>query len=98
VEILLPLAGGDGRLHPPDKFDALKGRLVEAFGGLTAFTRTPAEGLWQGGGDVDRDQVVIFEVMAPGLDEGWWAQFRVDLEREFRQQEVVIRAHEIRRL
>ena len=99
VEILLPLVGEDGSRRPRAAFDALKARLVDRFGGLTAFTRTPAEGLWDGAGEgVERDQIVIFEVMAPDLDEAWWARLREELEREFRQQEVVIRAHEIRRL
>jgi hypothetical protein len=99
VEILLPLVGDDGGPRPRAPFDALKARLVDRFGGLTAFTRAPAEGLWDGPGDgVERDRIVIFEVMAAELDEPWWAGLREALERDFRQQEVVIRAHEIRRL
>jgi hypothetical protein len=99
VEILLPLAGGDAQRRSRAAFDGLKARLVEAFGGLTAFTRTPAEGLWDGPGEsVDRDEIVIFEVMVAALDEAWWAGLREELERDFRQEEVVIRAHEIRRL
>ena len=99
VEILLPMAGEDGRLRPRAAFEALKARLVDRFGGLTAFTRSPAEGLWDGPGEgVDRDRIVIFEVMAPEIDAAWWSSLRQELEREFRQQELVIRAHEIRRL
>ena len=99
VEILLPLAGEDGRPHPGAAFEALKARLVDRFGGMTAFTRSPAEGLWDGPGQgVDRDRIVIFEVMAAEIDAAWWSGLRRELERDFRQQEVVIRAHEIRRL
>ena len=99
VEILLPLSGPDGAPHPREPFDALKAQLVGAFGGLTAFTRSPAEGLWDAGGEgVDRDRIVIFEVMAERIDAAWWGKLREQLERDFRQQEVVIRAHEIRRL
>ena len=98
VEIFLPLAGADGVPHPRQRFEALKARLVDRFGGLTAFTRTPAEGLWAEGSGVDRDQVVIFEVMTESLDPDWWAGLRCDLQDAFRQQEVVIRGHEIRRL
>ena len=99
VEILLPLADEAGGRRPRGAFDALKARLVETFGGLTAFTRAPAEGLWDGPGEgVDQDQIVIFEIMAGELDAPWWAGLRAELERDFGQEEVVIRAHEIRRL
>ena len=99
VEILLPLRRRDGDRHPPGAFDALKARLVEAFGGLTAFSRAPAEGLWDGGGEgVDRDEIVIFEVMTDRIDPRWWAELRSELETAFAQDEVVIRAHPTRRL
>ena len=98
VEILLPLAGEDGSPHPQQKFEELKARLVEAFGGLTAFTRTPAEGLWRDGRSVERDQIVVFEGMAETLEAAWWSSLRTDLESAFGQQEIVIRACRIRRL
>jgi hypothetical protein len=45
-----------------------------------------------------RDDVVVYEVMADALDETWWAGLRTRLEAQFQQKEMVIRAHEIRRL
>jgi hypothetical protein len=49
--------------------------LMECFGGVTAFLRSPAVGLWKEGNDeVNRDEVVMFEVMTDQLDEDWrWA-------------------------
>jgi hypothetical protein len=35
---------------------------------------------------------VIFEVMTDDLDRVWWSGFRKDLERRFRQENVVVRA------
>ena len=98
IEIFLPLKRNDGSDQPRALFGELRGELVERFGGLTAFTRAPAEGLWEDGGDVSRDQIVIFEVMAEALDEGWWRRFREGLERRFDQEEVMIRAREVRRI
>jgi hypothetical protein len=73
--------------------------LTERFGGLTAYARAPATGLWEEQpGRTTRDDVVVYEVMADTLDEAWWAGYRKSLEARFRQEEVVVRAHEIRRL
>lgn len=71
---------------------------VDRFGGLTAFTRSPAEGLWDEGGGRSRDEIVIFEVMADALDRSWWRDYRAVLKRRFRQDEIVVRALEVERL
>ena len=99
VQILLPLYDNHGRRFARGRFDRVRGELAEAFGGITAYRRAPAEGLWkQKGGDIKRDDVVIFEVMAELLDRAWWTRYRKELERRFRQDEVVIRAIAVERL
>ena len=70
VEIFLPLKRNDGADQPRALFGEVRRELIERFGGLTAFTRAPAEGLWEDpDGSVDRDQIVIFEVMAEAPDD-----------------------------
>ena len=99
VEIFLPLTRGDGSPQPAGRFAALRAELVERFGGLTAFTRAPAVGLWEDEGErVERDEIVIFQVMAEDIDHGWWAGLRERLEREFAQDEVLVRATRAERL
>jgi hypothetical protein len=99
VEILLPLTDNDGRRFPADLWTAAREELIERFGGLTAFTRSPAEGLWdEGEGRRSRDEIVIFEVMDDSLDRAWWCEFRERLERDFRQEEVVVRARRVERI
>ncbi len=95
IEILLPLYGNDGRRFGHEPFAAVREELVVRFGGLTAFTRSPAEGLWEDEGEVTRDEIVIFEVMAETLDRGWWADYRRQLEQRFAQDTIVVRAHEV---
>jgi hypothetical protein len=34
----------------------------------------------------------VFEVMTETLDVSWWANYRRQLEREFQQDEIVVRA------
>ena len=99
VEILLPLRDNEGRRFDGALYAGLRERLVERFGGLTAFTRSPAEGLWEAEeGDRSRDAIVIFEVMADTLDRSWWRTLREELEARFRQDEIVIRATAAERL
>jgi hypothetical protein len=98
VEILLPLSDNEGRRFGREMFGSVRDQLVERFGGLTAFMRSPAEGVWDEGGGRSRDEIVIFEVMAEALDRDWWRAFREDLERRFRQDEIVVRVREIERL
>ena len=98
VQILLPLYDNAGAPLPRGLFTKVREELAGAFGGLTAFTRAPAEGLWQDEGETTRDDIVIFEVMTDALDEGWWRAYRAKLERRFRQDVVVIRAQETRLL
>ncbi len=96
IEILLPLSDNDGRPFAAELHSAVRDELVEHFGGVTAFTRSPAEGLSKaGGGQADRDDIVILEVMADWLDRGWWRHYRSELERRFRQDEIVVRAREV---
>jgi hypothetical protein len=73
--------------------------MTERFGGLTAHTRAPAEGLWKDdAASTTRDDIVIYEVMAEELDEAWWREYRGTLEKRFRQEQVVVRAFEVRLL
>lgn len=70
----------------------MRTKLTQAFGGLTAFTRAPAEGLWDTGGAVKCDDIVVVEVMTDTLDRSWWHEYRIELEKLFGQDEMIIRA------
>jgi hypothetical protein len=98
VQILLPLYDNDGQRFSEDTFARTRAELLERFGGLTAYQRAPARGLWKADdGDVAKDDVAVFEVMSGDLDRDWWSAYRRELERRFRQDTIVIRAltHEI---
>ena len=99
VQILLPLHDSGGRPFKSLLFRRVGRELTERFGGLTAYSRSPATGLWQEKpGHTTRDEVVVYEVMIESLDRSWWANYRRLLEKRFNQQELVIRAQEVERL
>ena len=99
IQVLLPLYDNAGEPLPRDLFRAVAGELTDRFGGLTAYTRAPAEGLWKEGADTTtRDDIVVYEVMADRLDRAWWRDYRAGLEAQFRQDLVVVRAQSVKLL
>jgi hypothetical protein len=93
VQLLLPLYDGDGVRLPQQLFRTVRQELVERFGGLTAYSRAPASGLWAENGEkVEHDDLVVYEVMVQRLDRDWWAAYREALAGRFRQRELVVRA------
>ena len=99
VQILLPLYDNEQNHQPPEEFRRVQKELTERFGGLTVYTRAPAEGMWKlNDNHTTRDDIVIFEVMANELDPGWWRTYRHELEARFRQDVIVIRAQPTRLL
>jgi hypothetical protein len=92
IQILLPLYDNDGRAFPGKMFQKVQEELVARFGGVTAYTRTPAEGKWCEAGAEVRDEIVICEVMAESLEKDWWENYRVQLEHRFAQDAIVVRA------
>ena len=97
IHLLLPLYDNDGKPLPKSLFADVRNELIQRFGGLTAHTRAPVSGLWQEDDDSDavRDELIIFEILADGLDTAWWQAYRGSLERRFRQEQVLIRAHRV---
>ena len=93
VQILVPLYDNDGHPFEPHEYVRLRSDLADRFGGVTAYTRAPARGVWKDdAGETTRDDIVIFEVMTAELDQAWWTAFRRELETHFRQESVIVRA------
>lgn len=91
IEIFLPLTDNSGRKLRKELFVETRRELTERFGGLTAYSRSPARGFWKEKGRTTRDEVVVFEVMAKRLDRRWWREYRRGLEKRFKQEELVLR-------
>lgn len=96
VRILLPLFDNDGNAFPPELYHQISDTLTEKFDGLTAYNRAPAEGKWKSGDkQITHDDIVVFEIMCENLDKKWWRAYCEELEAEFRQEHIVIRAHAV---
>jgi hypothetical protein len=99
IQLLLPVQDNACRPYPKALYDDVVRRLTERFGGVTAYTRAPAVGLWEAEpGATVRDQVMVYEVMVESLEREWWAGLRTMLEARFAQEELVIRAQAVEQL
>jgi len=98
VQILLPKETGHGQPISHQWFEAILKELTEKFGGATSFLRAPGQGLWRSGGTTEKDNIAVIEVMADELDQAFWRSLRRRLQEELSQDEIVIRARDIRRL
>ena len=100
VQILLPLLDNAHAPLPETLFRDVRTELTDSFGGLTAYSRAPAEGLWkeEPTDRPSRDEIVVYEVMTEQLDRAWWGAYRQRLEARFRQEQIVIRAQAMEKL
>lgn len=99
IQILLPTRTRDGKAVTHDTYARIRDELLARFGGLTAFTQSPAEGLWTNDQErTERDTIVMVEVMADTIDRYWWGAFRDRLQAELDQESVVIRVLEMEKI
>lgn len=99
IQILLPLSDNEGRRYDGSIMRNLQKRLADRFGGLTAYTRAPAEGWWDSGeAPHTKDDIVVVEVMAEEFDRAWWEALKSELEEALRQEVIVIRAQPLETL
>jgi len=74
-------------------FAQTRAELVEAFDGVTAYLRSPAQGAWTApDGRVERDEMVMVEVLVETFDRSWWRAYAERLTKRFRQEAIHIRA------
>ena len=93
VQMLLPTQTRDGAAVASEQFARVRVELTERFGGVTAYSRSPATGLWLNENEtIERDQVIMVEVVVEDLDREWWASYRKQLEARFEQEEIHARA------
>jgi hypothetical protein len=91
VQIFLPCADNSGEPFSREFFDRAKEELAERYDGVTAYLQAPAEGLWRQGANKSDDNIILFEVMAEGIDLQEWSARRAEYEQCFRQERVLIR-------
>lgn len=93
IQLLLPITPADGRPGAHTPLAETAGELGHTFGGLTAYVRSPAKGLWTSpSGRKDEDEVVMIEVVTDHFDRPWWRRYSATLARRFGQDAIHVRA------
>jgi hypothetical protein len=93
IQILLPVATSRGSAEADARVRETRRELVDAFGGLTAYLQTPAQGVWTSpDGERERDAVVMVEIVAEHFDRAWWRQYTATLAGRFQQDVIHVRA------
>ena len=95
IQILLPLSDDQGRRFAAGKYRKVQALLSQRFKGLTAYSRTVAEGLWKDGPSLQRDEIIVYEVMTNSLNVKWWKNYQKHLQTVFAQESIVVRALKI---
>jgi hypothetical protein len=93
LQILLPASEHGHRYPAPGILPGIlqvKQDLTARFGGVTIYTRGPAEGQWKRRGREITDRVIVIEVISRKPDVRWWKAYRKSLESRFNQERVVI--------
>jgi hypothetical protein len=93
IQLLLPAT----RSATTDSgFARTRRELIDAFSGVTAYTRAAAKGAWVApDGEEEQDEMVLVEVLADVFDRSWWRNYERVLARRFEQEEVHVRAFPI---
>jgi hypothetical protein len=97
IEIFLPVVPG-GKEKTTQLLGEVRAELTERFGGITIFSRVPAEGIVEHGNKSLRDEIMVVEVMTDDLSKKWWSKYRRKLEARFDQDEILIRASSVETL
>jgi hypothetical protein len=94
IQVLLPVT--DATAGAAAELGAAIRELADKFEGLTAYTRSPAKGLWTApDGHTERDDVVLVEIVTDRFDREWWHAYRKTLAERFAQKEIHVRAFAI---
>ncbi len=95
-EIYVPMHYNDGSAIESAKLDNLRRRLFDYFGGLTD-TRQRNAGAWKVGNVAFHDEIVIYRVLAVKQHPArrFLMDLKEELERELRQQEILIVEREV---
>jgi hypothetical protein len=93
IQILLPTGATGATPHHATAFGKTREELADKFDGLTAYLRSPAEGVWRSPeGEHELDHVVMVEVVTTTFDVVWWRKYATTLAERFAQDDIHVRA------
>jgi hypothetical protein len=95
IQCLLPARGASGPNNEDTRaaLAVTRRELIQMFKGVTAYTRSPAQGVWTApDGHEERDDVLMIEVVTRDFDRQWWRAYAATLADRFSQETIHVRA------
>ena len=95
IQLLLPtvMRTRDGSQSTVASLADTRRELEQRFDGLTAYTRSIAQGVWTApDGRTETDDVLLVEVVTEHFDRSWWATYAARLAARFQQESIHVRA------
>ena len=90
IQMLLPVPR-EGETSPA--LEVTRAELVETFGGVTAYVRSPARGVWTDDrGHESHDDVIMVEVVTAEFNRAWWRAFAARVAVRLGQDTMHVRA------
>ena len=94
IQIFLPVFNKKQIPFPKAVYSQIQKRMLKKFGGITLYSRAGIEGLWGKAGHVEADQMIIAEIMVNKIESSWWKKYKERLEKQFAQDEILMRYQE----
>ncbi|MDQ8051618.1 MAG: inorganic diphosphatase [Pedobacter sp.] len=91
IQLFLPMFDPEGKPFPKTRFDAVIQKLTGKFNGLSVYENMPVIGLWKDDSNLEKDKLIIFEVMSDVLETDFWEKYRADLQKQFKQESILVR-------
>lgn len=89
-DLYVPCSYDDGSTVEPEKFERLRERLLDQFGGFDEFPQ-PHKGLWKMAHVTFRGEVIVFRVNAKKKRaRPFFAQLKEELKTDWRQEDILI--------
>jgi inorganic pyrophosphatase len=96
IQLFLPVESNDGKPFPKQYFDRVKESLIKKFNGVSMFVNSPVNGMWEDQDkDIQKDKLVVYEVMADMIELSYWEKYKKDLEKQFKQDVIVVRCLDV---
>jgi inorganic pyrophosphatase len=96
IQLFLPLKNEDGKSFPDKYFDNVKETLTQKFKGLSIYSKSPVNGRWENSkSNIEEDILLVYEIMTDRVDLSYWEKYKQLLQKQFKQDTIVIRCLDI---
>lgn len=92
IQLFLPTTAENGKAFPGTYFHAVKQKLSKKFDSLSVYLKSPViEHIKDDGPTLAKDTVLVYEVVSDSVETDYWSQYQQFLQKQFKQDDIVIR-------